>query len=116
MTSGTDALNIVEVPHEDGSLGFRYSRYRSRDHKRWIRHGPFQAFHPNGQLASEGAYEDGFENGPWKDYHANGRPSAEGGYRAGKKHGLWRYWDEDGRPEPNEEYVDGILESVPESE
>jgi len=109
MASESDRLNIAEIQHEDGSLRFRYSRYLSPDGKRWIRHGPFLAFHPNAQLASEGGYEDGLENGHWKDYHENGRPAAEGRFKAGKKDGVWQYWDAEGHPEENEEYVEGVL-------
>jgi antitoxin component YwqK of YwqJK toxin-antitoxin module len=109
MASDRDVLSIAEIPHEDGTLRFRYSRYLSADGKGWVRHGPFHAFHPNGQLASEGEYEDGLENGPWRDYHDNGRPAAEGRFKSGKKDGVWHYWDEDGRPEPDEEYVEGVL-------
>ena len=109
MTSENNVLNIAEILRDDGSLTLRYSRYMSTDGERWIRHGAFQAFHPNGVLASEGEYDDGLENGPWKDYHENGRPAAEGRFKAGKKDGVWHYWDEEGHPEEDEEYVEGVL-------
>jgi antitoxin component YwqK of YwqJK toxin-antitoxin module len=109
MASDKDVLNIAEIPHEDGSLRFRYSRYLSQDGRRWIRHGLLRAFNRNGQLASEGEYEEGLENGLWKDYHENGRPAAEGRFKAGKKDGVWHYWDAEGRLEEEEEYADGVL-------
>jgi antitoxin component YwqK of YwqJK toxin-antitoxin module len=109
MASDRDVLNIAEIPHQDGSLRFRYSRYLSADGKKWVRHGLFHAFHANGQLASEGEYVDDLENGPWRDYHDNGRPAAEGRFKAGKKEGVWHYWDEEGHPEEDEEYVEGVI-------
>ncbi|ESQ88285.1 hypothetical protein ABAC460_16630 [Asticcacaulis sp. AC460] len=93
-------LNIAEIPYEDGSIRFRYSRYLAADGQRWIRHGLFVAYHPNGALASEGSYTDGEEQGVWKDYHPNGQVAAVGSYEGCQALGKWEYWDEDGRPEP----------------
>ncbi len=69
------------------------------DGTRWIRHGLFQAFHPNGVLASEGLYQDGMEDGLWRDFHTNGQLAAEGSYSAGEKAEGWRYWGSDGQEE-----------------
>lgn len=91
-------LNIAEIPYETGQIHYRYARYLSGDGTRWIRHGLFKAYHPNGGLASEGEYVDGLEHGPWRDFHENGKPAAEGRYEHGKEVGEWRYWDEDGAP------------------
>lgn len=100
-------MHVAEVPFESGGVRFRYSRCKSADGSRWIRHGLFQAFHPNGQISTEGLYERGLEQGVWRDYHMNGRPAAEGPYKDGKKHGLWRYWNELGEAEVTEEYFEG---------
>ena len=89
-------LNIAEIPYDDGSIHFRYSRYLSEDGLRWIRHGPFVAYHSNGSIASEGSYENGHEHGLWRDYHANGRLAAEGLYDHGAEIGEWKFWNEDG--------------------
>jgi hypothetical protein len=62
-------LNIAEIPHENGGMRFRYARKMSPDGSRWIRHGLFVAYHPNGVKASEGSYEEGVEQGAWRDYH-----------------------------------------------
>lgn len=88
-------LHIAEIPYETGELRYRYARYLASDGQKWIRHGLFQAYHPNGQLASEGYYEHGKENGVWKDFHDNGRLAAQGEYRDGVECGTWRYWDSD---------------------
>ncbi len=101
MGSTETVLNIAEIPYDSGELRFRYSRYLASDGSRWIRHGLFQAFHRNGQLATEGTYEHGLEVGLWRDYHSNGRIASEGHYCDGKEHGSWRFWKEDGSSDPD---------------
>jgi hypothetical protein len=92
-------LNIAEISYGNGELHFRFARYLSEDGSRWIMHGLFQEYHPNGQLISEGMYEHGVEQGLWKDHFPNGQPAAEGRYDEGQKIGEWRYWNEDGTPQ-----------------
>ena len=94
-----DELHIAEVPFEDGGIRFRYARKMSADGSRWVRHGLFQAFHPNGALASEGTYHDGLEQGVWRDFHDNGQLAAEGSYQSGAQVNGWRYWGRDGNEE-----------------
>ena len=89
-------LNIAEIPFDTGGTRYRYSRYMSADGTRWIRHGLFRAYHPNGTVASEGAYVDGKENGRWCDFNDNGQMAAEGRYENGEEVGTWRYWNSDG--------------------
>ena len=95
---GMDTLHIAEIPFDDGGIRFRYARKMSEDGSRWIRDGLFQAFHPNGVLASEGRYREGLEEGEWRDFHENGQCAAEGSYSQGTEVGTWRYWDADGTP------------------
>ena len=89
-------LQIAEIPFEEGGIRYRYARKMSADGSRWIREGLFQAFHPNGMLASEGIYREGLEDGAWRDFHENGQLAAEGVYRGGKEAGPWQYWNADG--------------------
>jgi len=91
-------LNIADIPYEDGAVRYRYARYMSADGTRWIRHGLFRCYHPNGILASEGTYVDGQEQGLWTDYHENGQIAARGQYDAGKEVGRWEFWNADGSP------------------
>lgn len=91
-------LNIAEILYESGEVHYRYTRYMSDDGSRWLRHGLFRAYHPDGTLASEGHYVDGLEDGPWRDFHANGNVAAEGFYEQGKEVGTWKFWHEDGSP------------------
>lgn len=89
-------LNIAEIPYDTGEIRFRYSRVKSSDGTRWIRHGLFQEYHQNGQVISEGEYVNGNEQGLWRDYYPNGQLAAEGFYKDGKEVGVWRYWNEEG--------------------
>lgn len=91
-------LVIAEIPYEDGNIQYRYARYMSSDGTRWIRHGLFQSYHPNGKLAFEGTYVDGKEDGVWTDYHQNGQIAARGHYKSGDEVGDWEFWDENGDP------------------
>ena len=95
-TKNQTRLHIAEIPYETGEVRFRYSRYLSEDGTQWIRHGLFRAYHPNGNLASEGNYVDGAEHGDWRDYHDNGQVAAQGVYERGQEVGLWSFWDADG--------------------
>jgi antitoxin component YwqK of YwqJK toxin-antitoxin module len=96
MPSDMSELNIAEIPYDDGAIRYRYARKMAPDGTRWIRDGLFQAFHPNGSLASEGTYREGAEDGAWRDYHDNGQLAAEGSYSHGSEVGVWRFWNSDG--------------------
>jgi len=100
--SGMSELYIAEIPFEDGGIRFRYARKISSDGTCWIRDGFFQAFHPNGALASEGSYVEGVEDGPWRDFHDNGQLAAEGNYSKGVEAGAWRFWNPDGAESASE--------------
>ncbi len=96
---GAETLHVAEIPYEDGQIQFRYSRYMSADGTKWIRHGLFRSYYPNGAVASEGDYEHRNEVGIWHDYHEDGRLAAEGRYRNGEKIGRWMFWNSDGSSE-----------------
>ena len=98
-------LYIAEIFYETGELQFRYCRKPSPDGTHWIRDGRFTAYYPNGQLASEGLYDDDQEDGYWRDYHENGQLAAEGFYDHGQETGLWRVYDEAGQLEAEENYA-----------
>lgn len=89
----TQDLSTAEIPFEDGAVQFRYSRYLADDGSRWIRHGLFVAYHPNGMVASEGAYEHGAEQGLWRDFHDDGSLAAKGEYQDGVEVGDWAYFE-----------------------
>lgn len=91
-------LNIAEIPYDTGEIRFRYARIMSKDGTRWVRHGLFCEYHRNGQVISEGNYQDGKEEGLWRDHYSNGQLAAEGHYANGEEVGEWRYWMPDGTP------------------
>jgi hypothetical protein len=63
---------------------------------RWVREGPWRAWHANGQLHELGAYHQGEETGYWKWWYENGVQMAEGNFVDGGRDGFWRYWHENG--------------------
>ena len=97
-------LEIAEIPYENGAVRCRYARYLSNDRSRWIRHGLYLAYHPDGSPKSEGAYEHGLEKGLWRDFHPNGQLAAEGMYEDGVQVGEWHFWAPDGQPEQTVKY------------
>lgn len=92
-------LKIFEVFYKDGRTKYRYQRYYSPADSKWIRHGYFKAYHPNGNIASEGNYSEDKECGTWSDFHENGILAAQGLYDKGEEVGLWRYWNSQGEEE-----------------
>ena len=93
-------LNIAEIPYESGAIRFRYARVMAPDRTRWIRHGPFVAYHESGGVSSEGGYIEGKEHGLWRDFHENGQLASQGSYHDGEEVGTWRFWDPDGSEQP----------------
>ena len=102
MNVADDTLSIAEIYDESGVLKHRYSRYVSPDGTRWVRHGLFVSYYPDGKIASEVTFSHGQEEGQCRDYHPNGVLAADGQYRAGKEVGVWRYYGEDGSLEDTE--------------
>ena len=92
-------LSIAEIPYENGSVRFQYSRYPNEAGDRWVKHGPFFAYHENGAIASKGNYVHGVEQGEWEDYHPDGQLAARGFYEQSEKIGTWRYWRANGTEE-----------------
>lgn len=92
----SDNLYLAEIFYDTGEIKFRYSRILSADKTRWIRHGLFREYHKNGQIISEGMYENGEESGLWHDYYENGNLAAKGNYKGGVEVGEWKYWDLNG--------------------
>jgi hypothetical protein len=62
----------------------------------WERHGPWQAWHDDGQLWEAGTYYEGEEHGLWEWWYANGQPQARGEYDEGRRVGPWTYYHENG--------------------
>lgn len=59
-------------------------------------HGPFESWHPGGQISSRGDYVDGLQAGPWTFWYPDGKLQSQGEFADGKKVGVWKEWSEDG--------------------
>jgi antitoxin component YwqK of YwqJK toxin-antitoxin module len=105
---GDGTLQIAEILYESGAVKHRYSRYRSEDGSRWVRHGLFESYSAEGVLTSQVQYSDGVEEGPSRDFHPNGEVAAEGEYRAGKEHGHWRFYSPSGGLQEEVLYEAGV--------
>lgn len=78
--------------------------------------GEFKDYHPNGVLASEGAYDEfGKQTGEWSTYYADSIMESSGRFQRGRKVGQWRYYHDNGTLSIKEEYSvegDELIESV----
>jgi antitoxin component YwqK of YwqJK toxin-antitoxin module len=55
--------------------------------------GPWQWFFSDGSLQFAGAYvAGGLRDGTWKAWHANGKLASEGAYQFDRQNGGWRSW------------------------
>lgn len=100
-------LHIAEITNGAGQIVARYSHYLASDGSRWVRHGPYVAYHANGQVASDVTYEHGLAEGLGRDYYEDKQLAAERQYRSGKEEGTWRFWARDGKEEQPVRYVAG---------
>ena len=51
--------------------------------------GPYESYHPNGQLWSRGSYSNGFLSGPYEEYYENGQLEWKGYWSNDEKCGEW---------------------------
>jgi antitoxin component YwqK of YwqJK toxin-antitoxin module len=68
------------------------------------RHGPWTAWHPNGQRQQEGTYEHDLQNGPFTWWHSNGQKALHGQFEVGKQNGRWTWWYPSGQKSIQGEY------------
>ncbi len=73
-----------------------------------LRDGIWRAWHDNGKLASEGAYQFDRQNGVWQYWHVNGAPFATGTFDFGVKHGWWVTYTDAGKPEKSGLFIKGL--------
>jgi len=62
----------------------------------WQRHGPWRAWHPDGQTWEEGAYDRERPHGPWRWWYEDGTPQAVGAFELGRRVGEWVYYHPNG--------------------
>ena len=59
--------------------------------------GKFLYWYPNGQKQMEGTYVDGRQDGPWIWWHENGLKSIAGDYDHATPIGVWQWWQASGK-------------------
>ena len=72
-----------------------------------VKHGPYVAWHPNGNVADRGHYADGRRQGAWTRYWQSGGRRAQVHFEGGHEHGVLLVWDELGRQEREIRYEHG---------
>ena len=111
------AALAIRTPDDWDTASLAVFEPRGQDEK----HGPFTAWHPNGQLARqgefrydlpvgtflywypngqkqmEGTYIDGRQDGQWTWWHENGLKAISGAYRDATAIGLWQWWEPTGK-------------------
>lgn len=61
-----------------------------------LRHGPYVAWHPNGQKRMEGQFSLGQPTGEFQWWYDNGQPKMKGEYYEGQRIGHWVWWHSNG--------------------
>jgi hypothetical protein len=64
---------------------------------KWVRHGRFEAWYPDGQAWEAGSYYLDRPHGLWEWWYEDGTPQARGDYDEGQHTGPWTYWHENGQ-------------------
>lgn len=70
-------------------------------------HGPYAAYHANGQKSTEGQYSDGFRSGSWTFYNEAGQLSERIDFQGGNYHGQRVAYFPNGKPRVVESYMEG---------
>ena len=71
------------------------------------KHGPWRAWHENGQLKMEGRFEHDIPVGRFVAWYANGQKQWEGEYAQGTADGRFTWWHTNGQKKLEGEYVHG---------
>lgn len=99
--------DVVETYYEDGAIEERYEVTVDGQGNQ-TRNGSYQRWHPGGELAAEGRYEDGERAGKWVFRYENGKREAQGVYRDGERNGKWILYHPDGKKRGQGNYRDGL--------
>ena len=102
-----DRLKTKQLFHPDGSLKREWVVRIEADGSE-VEHGPWQAWHENGQDYLLGQYADGERTGIWYTWYPNGGPRGEGTFSGGQRDGTWIRWDEQGNKRREERYETGL--------
>jgi len=63
----------------------------------WGGHGEWNYFYPNGQLKQISFYKDDKNHGPCATWHQNGNIRSEGNFENNKMDGIWTWYRKDGK-------------------
>jgi antitoxin component YwqK of YwqJK toxin-antitoxin module len=77
------------------------------------KNGQWIFYYESGIIWSQGFFKQGLSTGKTKVFHENGQLFYEGEYVEGKKQGNWSFYNEEGEPFNNVKFVDGKIESQP---
>lgn len=94
-----EGTELVGAPPPAGTLQF--CARRVDDFRRYVPHGPWQTWHPNGQVFESGTFVDGAREGAWDVHDAEGFPVERGRWRHGARAGAWIYWRRDDSEKPS---------------
>jgi len=92
--------------HPTGELRAQYGVRVEPDGSE-VRHGAWTGWYPEGEVESEGRYEDGARTGEWTFRWPNGKRKEVGEYRDGLRTGTWREYDERGKRIAQGRYREG---------
>jgi hypothetical protein len=92
--------------HPTGELRAQYEVRVEPDGSE-LRHGAWTGWYPEGEVESEGRYEDGARTGEWTFRWPNGKRKEVGEYRDGLRTGTWRQYDERGKRIAQGRYREG---------
>ena len=96
------AALTIKTPDNWDRLTLAVFESRGQDEK----HGPFTAWHTNGQLARQGEFRYDLPVGTFRYWYANGQKQMEGTYVDGRQQGSWTWWHENGLKSIAGEYRD----------
>jgi antitoxin component YwqK of YwqJK toxin-antitoxin module len=82
----------VKTPDNWDTCTLAVFESRGQDEK----HGPFTAWHKNGQLARQGEFRYDLPVGKFLYWYPNGQKQMEGTYVDGHQDGQWTWWHENG--------------------
>jgi antitoxin component YwqK of YwqJK toxin-antitoxin module len=97
------AALVIKSPDNWDKLTLAVFEARGQDEK----HGPFLAWHENGQTARQGEFRYDLPVGKFQYWYANGQKQMDGSYVDGRPDGPWIWWHENGLKSIAGAYTDG---------
>jgi uncharacterized protein len=97
------AALVIKTPDNWDKLTLAVFESRGQDEK----HGPFLAWHENGQIARQGEFRYDLPVGKFQYWYANGQKQMDGSYVDGRPDGEWIWWHENGLKSIAGSYRDG---------